>query len=251
MPKKRTKDMVPEQLTQQSLQERYDNYDRFKIMWLDTRPDLPLSQGPGVMRWDLRPDDWNKIWPDLLFHPCAYMNAQQHPLRVGAPSPIDMVRTFPNGFDWKASAPLHMHEAIAATVAKLEDNPDLGAPVGKVLAASGTLYSIDTVGRPFAIGVLSMTEQGVDVQTCESLPKPRAHIAPSPKPADLLDHLCTVLDHVAPTERARLSELMSVLVRAPDSPSTKKQIAAIIEQTSKQQGEASESVSLNHTREQI
>lgn len=218
-----------EALTPESLQQRYDNYDRFKIVWLDTRPDLPLSPGSVVMRWDLRPDIWNEVWPDLLFHPCAYMHAPQHPLRKGPPDPIELIRTLPPGFDWRVSAPPDLHPSVEAAVTELENNPELGAPVGKVLATSGTLYSIDTVGRPFAIGSLNVSEQGITAKANESLPMPRAHTLKNLTTTELLDKFCAALEQVPTQERARLADLLAVLGRAPDSPSTKRQIAAIID----------------------
>lgn len=30
-----------------------------------------LEREIGVMRWELRPHDWSRIWPELLVHPDA------------------------------------------------------------------------------------------------------------------------------------------------------------------------------------
>lgn len=34
---------------------------------------VEIEQGTGgrVMRWDLRPTDWHRIWPELVVHPLA------------------------------------------------------------------------------------------------------------------------------------------------------------------------------------
>lgn len=33
--------------------------------------DIERSTGGVVMRWDLRPTDWHRIWPELVAHPLA------------------------------------------------------------------------------------------------------------------------------------------------------------------------------------
>lgn len=55
--------------------------------WVDRNPDkFPLPDS-AVMRWDLRPDDWHAIWPELLDHPCAVLYAPKYPGRT-----IEMIK---------------------------------------------------------------------------------------------------------------------------------------------------------------
>lgn len=62
---------------------------RYRCVWEDSRHhwvDLDPTKFPcpdsSVMRWDLRPDDWHRIWPELLDHPCAVLYAPKYPGRT-------------------------------------------------------------------------------------------------------------------------------------------------------------------------
>ena len=33
--------------------------------------DIERESGGAVRRWDLRPDDWRRIWPEIIAHPDA------------------------------------------------------------------------------------------------------------------------------------------------------------------------------------
>ena len=92
------------------------------------------------MRWDLRPDDWDKIWPELVDHPCALLFAPRHPERDGPPRFRDWVDSWPTGFDWEHDLPEHIHEAVrhaleesasivdASTRTALESSPAVTDP---------------------------------------------------------------------------------------------------------------------------
>lgn len=67
--------------------------------WLDMRADEPHWPDSAVMRWDLRQNDWFKIWPELVSHPCALLFAPIHPDRAGAPAFADWVKSWPRSFD--------------------------------------------------------------------------------------------------------------------------------------------------------
>lgn len=238
--KPKTPNRVSEKLTPKSFRDSYDNYGRFKVVWLDTRPDLPLSPGPGVMRWDLRPDDWLNFWPELLFHPCAYLHANNHPLKTETITALEMTRTLPEGFDWRASAPKELHQQIAAAFVELQQHPENAAPTGGVLIDSGTLYSVDTVGRPFAVGKLVANEGQCTVESVQ-IPAEALTTTPVQKSTKftfgssaerIIDELCELLERTIPNDSPKLIDLLSVLVRAPDSESTKRKIAQILDQKS-------------------
>ena len=231
---------VPAKLTPQSFRDRYDNYDRFKVIWLDTRPDLPLSPGPVVMRWDLRPDVWANTWPELLFHPCAYLHAHNHPLKMEPNTTLEIARTLPEGFDWRASAPKELHQQIEAAFVELQQHPEKVAPTGGVLIDSGTLYSVDTVGRPFAIGKLVGNDgkylvESVQVPAAAPTPTPAAESSEATLKSNaerIVDQLCDLLERTNPNNSPQLIDLLSVLVRAPDSGSTKRKLSQILDQQS-------------------
>lgn len=67
--------------------------------WLDSTPEEPHWPESAVMRWDLRPTDWHKLWPELVSHPCAIHFAKFHPDRPGPKSFADWVKSWPTAFD--------------------------------------------------------------------------------------------------------------------------------------------------------
>lgn len=210
---------------------RYDEHDRFKLLWVDTRPDLPLKPSSEVMRWDLRPDDWYSYWPEMLFHPCCYVFAPNHPMRDGPVSLMDFLRMLPDGYDWRASAPPERHEEIESTLAAMQADPGLAGPVGRALVPTGRMYTIDTTGRAFALGTLSLDSAGEPVAAGSPVPPARALEDGSTggaRSAALIERLAELLLNVPNEERSRLSDLMRVLVSAPDSPRTKSQIAEVL-----------------------
>lgn len=50
--------------------------------WTDHQPHKFPCPDSAVMRWDLRPDDWHRVWPELLDHPCAVLYAPKYPGRT-------------------------------------------------------------------------------------------------------------------------------------------------------------------------
>jgi hypothetical protein len=67
-------------------------------VWNDRKPHLPHWPESAVMRWDMR-KDWDKIWYELIDHPCAIYFAPNHPDRVGNPVFADWVKSWPESFD--------------------------------------------------------------------------------------------------------------------------------------------------------
>lgn len=86
--------------------------ERYVCVWVDKHPDDPHMPSNGVMRWDLRPDDWWEIWPDLLSHPCSYLFAPNHPERDGPPSFDDWVMSWPPGIEWEHLVPQEYHRHV-------------------------------------------------------------------------------------------------------------------------------------------
>lgn len=86
--------------------------ERYVCVWVDKQPDEPHLPSHGAMRWDLRPDDWWEIWPDLLSHPCAYLFAPNHPERDGPPRFEDWVASWPPDADWEHLVPLQYHRQV-------------------------------------------------------------------------------------------------------------------------------------------
>ena len=80
--------------------------------WFDHNPSEPHWPDSAVMRWDLRPEDWEKIWPELIDHPCAILFAPRHPHRTGPRVFRDWVQSWPAGYDWEQKLPKHLHLAI-------------------------------------------------------------------------------------------------------------------------------------------
>lgn len=67
--------------------------------WMDSQPNKPHWPDSAVMRWDLLPDKWHAVWPELITHPCAILFAPMHPLRDGPPKFADWVTSWPASFD--------------------------------------------------------------------------------------------------------------------------------------------------------
>ncbi|CAN7770410.1 hypothetical protein LJR290_007492 [Variovorax sp. LjRoot290] len=210
----------------------FSSHHRFKLIWVDTQPDLPLSTEPAVMRWSLRPDDWHKFWPELLMHPCAFVFAPSHPLREGAPSQIDFLQTLPPGYDWRSSAPQDLHESIEAAFTAMEDDPTLTAPKGKALVPVGRMYTVDMSGRPRAIGSITLGPNDEATVEMSALQRPAQSPAAtsSPKPDATIESLAALLMGVPHDARMRLADLMSTFARAPDSATTKAQIVGTLAQ---------------------
>lgn len=87
--------------------------------WVDHSPSEPHWPDSAVMRWDLRQKDWDKIWPELIDHPCAILFAPRHPHRVGPRVFRDWVQSWPIGYDWERSLPKHLHAAIRDAYAEI------------------------------------------------------------------------------------------------------------------------------------
>nr|WP_023842380.1 hypothetical protein [Burkholderia sp. M701]BAO18837.1 hypothetical protein [Burkholderia sp. M701] len=102
--------------------------------WIDTCPGEAHWPDSGVMRWDLRPDDWHEVWPELLDHPCALLFAPKHPHREGPPKFADWINSWPDGYDWKAKVPEHLHARVRAVLDNSEvdmaaaNNGEMSAP---------------------------------------------------------------------------------------------------------------------------
>ncbi|WP_042337319.1 hypothetical protein [Paraburkholderia fungorum] len=82
--------------------------------WVDTCPQEAHWPDSGVMRWDLRPDDWHEVWPELIDHPCAILFAPIHPHRDGPPRFKDWVSSWPEGYNWQANVHEHLHARVLA-----------------------------------------------------------------------------------------------------------------------------------------
>jgi hypothetical protein len=130
--------------------------------WVDHKPgELHWPDG-AVMRWDLRPDDWHIIWPELIDHPCALLFAPQHPQREGAPKFRDWVGSWPEGFNWKEDLPEHLHASVLAAMnepvktnvpqASLETRP---GPSPKTTAA----LEIESVLEQLVVILLDISEE--------------------------------------------------------------------------------------------
>lgn len=89
-----------------------DGSGREEHYWVDLKPHEPHWPDSAVMRWDLRVEDWDRIWPELIDHPCAKLFAPRHPHRPGPRKFSDWVESFPQGFDWERELPGHLHVAI-------------------------------------------------------------------------------------------------------------------------------------------
>ena len=86
--------------------------ERYVCVWVDKYPDDPHTPSSGAMRWDIRPDDWWEIWPDLLSHPCAHLFALNHPEREGPPNFDDWVASWPPGVEWEHLVPQEYHRHV-------------------------------------------------------------------------------------------------------------------------------------------
>jgi len=95
-------------------------------VWTDARPQDALWPDAAVMRWNLRPSDWHRIWPELTDHPCAIFFAPTHPLRDGPPCFQDWVRSWPSadaGADLFPSMPETAQQAVRAIWPELASLP--------------------------------------------------------------------------------------------------------------------------------
>lgn len=86
--------------------------ERYVCLWVDKSPEEPHLPSHGEMRWDIRPDDWWLIWPDLLAHPCAYLFAPKHPDREGPPKFEDWVQSWPPEVEWEELVPQQYHRHV-------------------------------------------------------------------------------------------------------------------------------------------
>lgn len=96
--------------------------------WVDNEPDVPHWPESAVMRWDLRPNDWDVIWPETIDHPCAKLFAPRHPDRPGAKRFRDWVESWPAGFNWRSELPEHLHSAVVKAFTEISQGPAKAAP---------------------------------------------------------------------------------------------------------------------------
>lgn len=109
---------------------RVNEPERYVCVWVDKKPDEPHMPSNGVMRWDIRPDDWWEIWPDLLSHPCAYLFAPHHPNRVGPPKFDDWVESWPPEIEWEHLVPQEYHRHVRKILDALPIGPQASAISG-------------------------------------------------------------------------------------------------------------------------
>lgn len=146
--------------------------------WVDHEPQSPHWPDSAVMRWDLRPNDWHKIWPELVDHPCAKLFAPKHPQRQGPKRFRDWVESWPTGLNWRQEMPAHLHGAITQALAEIAQG------------AGGGVAPTSAPPEPAA--------QSVDVD-------------------DLLERLCVALLDAPDGERVAIAQALSTLALAPDS----------------------------------
>lgn len=104
--------------------------ERYVCVWVDKQPDEPHMASNGVMRWDIRPDDWWEIWPDLVSHPCAYLFALHHPDRDGPPRFEDWVASWPPEIEWEHLVPQQYHRHVRKVLEALPSGPQASAISG-------------------------------------------------------------------------------------------------------------------------
>lgn len=156
--------------------------------WVDHCPTEPHWPPSAVMRWDLRPRDWDKIWPELIDHPCAMLFAPRHPHRDGPRRFKDWVASWPRGFDWAHALPEHLHDAVRQALSDL--------------SATSTVGSSDAES-----GGSSPIEQPV-----LQLPPNQSRSAD-----DLVEQLVVALLEVDDSVRPELAQQLQALALAPDS----------------------------------
>ena len=150
--------------------------------WVDHKPDEPHWPDGAVMRWDLRPDDWHSIWPELIDHPCALLFAPRHPQREGAPKFRDWVGSWPEGFNWREDLPEHLHASVLAAMKE---------PVKTTVPQA----SLET----------------------QPVPKPPPKTATTLEIESLLEQLVVILLDVSDESRPVIGQHLATLAMAPDS----------------------------------
>lgn len=166
---------------------------RYLCVWLDRTPDEPHMPSSGVMRWDLRQDDWWKNWPELLAHPCAYLFAPKHPNREGPPKFADWVASWPVGLDWEILVPTQFHDRVREILATLP-------PPAQAVAAADSGSVVRYAAPENALRA--------------------APIDPANDGDAMLRMLVKTLLGVSETERENTARLLSTLALAPDSART-------------------------------
>ena len=151
--------------------------------WVDHNPNEPHWPDSAVMRWDLRQQDWDRIWPELIDHPCAILFAPRHPNRNGAPRFKDWVESWPKKFDWKTELPEHLHPAILKALVELSSS---------------------------ATNVLSEESQ-------PGPPEPTTTPSKGLEPEELLEQLSAALLDIDDKRRQIISQHLATLAMAPDS----------------------------------
>jgi hypothetical protein len=89
--------------------------------WFDHTPSEPHWPDSAVIRWDLRQDDWDKIWPELIDHPCAILFSPRHPHREGPRVFRDWVNSWPIGYDWEQKLPKNLLPAIQNALVEISN----------------------------------------------------------------------------------------------------------------------------------
>lgn len=96
------KQQTPEEIAESLLEhQKYIARCRYQYVdgaWVDKSPLSPHWPDSQVERWDLRPDDWHMIWPELITHPCSRIFAPKHPNRQGDRSIGDWIASWPTTF---------------------------------------------------------------------------------------------------------------------------------------------------------
>lgn len=166
---------------------------RYLCVWIDRDPDQPHLPPSGVMRWDLRPNDWWTQWPELLAHPCAYLFAPTHPTRDGPPRFADWIASWPKDFDWESFVPEQFHAKVREILPTLPTGP--------------TTETVDAAGL--------VVRYAVPEHAISTMPT-----QPAGRESMLLQQLVQTLLGVSEEERENTARLLSTLALAPDSART-------------------------------
>lgn len=120
--------------------------ERYVCVWVDKTPDEPHMPSDGVMRWDIRPDDWWEIWPDLMTHPCAYLFAPNHPERDGPPKFDDWVASWPPEIEWEHLVPQQFHRHVQKILDALPSGPQASAISGHMGLHGASVFDSNRYG---------------------------------------------------------------------------------------------------------
>lgn len=164
-----------------------DGSDQQVHYWVDLQPHEPHWPDSAVMRWDLRVNDWDRVWPELVDHPCAKLFAPRHPQREGPRKFSDWVESLPKGFEWERELPEHLHGAIRKALEEVGQRGDERPAVRAAVAEADERGAEDSVENDAG---------------------------------ELLERLCALLIDLDEATAQRVSKNLALLALAPDSART-------------------------------